>query len=61
LSDGFEVLEELALNLRSSWNHRADALWEEIDPEMWRDTGIRNARESTHALMREGLIRSAAR
>jgi len=39
LNDGFDVLEELALNLRSSWNHRADALWEEIDPEMWRDTG----------------------
>jgi starch phosphorylase len=38
-TDGFEVLRELALNLRSSWNHRADALWEQIDPEMWRETG----------------------
>jgi starch phosphorylase len=33
------VLEELALNLRSSWNHRADELWEQIDPDMWRETG----------------------
>jgi glycogen phosphorylase len=39
LSNGFEVLEELALNLRSAWNHKADALWEEIDPELWRETG----------------------
>ena len=37
--DGFDMLRELALNLRSSWNHRADALWEQIDPEMWRETG----------------------
>jgi len=37
--DGLEVLEELAQNLRSAWNHQADALWEEIDPELWRETG----------------------
>lgn len=37
--DGFEVLQELALNLRSAWNHKADALWKEIDPELWRETG----------------------
>ncbi len=37
--DGFELLENLALNLRSAWNHRADELWERIDPEMWRETG----------------------
>ncbi len=35
---GVDVLTELAFNLRSSWNHRADALWEAIDPEMWRAT-----------------------
>jgi starch phosphorylase len=39
VSDGIDVLRELALNLRSSWNHKADALWEEIDPELWRETG----------------------
>ena len=37
-SDGIEILRELAFNLRSSWNHKADALWEEIDAELWRAT-----------------------
>jgi starch phosphorylase len=37
--DGFELLQELAFNLRSAWNHLADALWERIDAEMWRETG----------------------
>jgi starch phosphorylase len=30
-----ELLGELALNLRSSWNHSADELWARIDPELW--------------------------
>jgi starch phosphorylase len=38
-TDGFEILVELALDLRSAWNHRADRLWEEIDATMWRETG----------------------
>ena len=37
--EGFEVLAELAFDSRSSWNHQADELWEEISPELWRDTG----------------------
>jgi glycogen phosphorylase len=32
---GIDVLTELALNLRSSWNHGADELWAQIDPELW--------------------------
>jgi hypothetical protein len=32
-------LAVLALDLRWSWNHAADALWETVDPEMWRATG----------------------
>jgi len=36
---GSEILQELAFNLRSAWNHRADELWAEIDPELWRETG----------------------
>lgn len=32
------VLEELALNLRSSWNHRTDLIWRQLDPELWRST-----------------------
>ncbi len=38
-SDGFESLRELALNLRSVWNHRTDSLWERIDRELWEETG----------------------
>lgn len=32
---GYDTLEELALNLRSSWNHRADTIWQRLDPELW--------------------------
>jgi starch phosphorylase len=38
-SEGLEALRELAFDLRSSWNHRADTLWQRIDPELWRETG----------------------
>jgi starch phosphorylase len=37
--DGFEALRELALNLRSVWNHHTDFLWERIDPDLWGETG----------------------
>lgn len=30
-----EILQELALNLRWSWSHRADCIWQELDPELW--------------------------
>ncbi|PKM11667.1 MAG: DUF3417 domain-containing protein [Gammaproteobacteria bacterium HGW-Gammaproteobacteria-3] len=33
--DGFEALAELALDMRSAWNHAADALWRQLDPEQW--------------------------
>jgi glycogen phosphorylase len=32
---GYDSLEILALNLRSYWNHRADAIWYQLDPELW--------------------------
>lgn len=32
---GFDSLAELALDLRWSWNHGADHLWEQLDPELW--------------------------
>ena len=28
-------LSDLALDLRWSWNHVADELWKQIDPELW--------------------------
>jgi len=36
--EGFESLAELALNLRWSWNHRADQVWRQIDPIQWKHT-----------------------
>ena len=35
LPEGLEGLAELALDLRWSWSHATDALWERIDPELW--------------------------
>ena len=35
LPEGLEGLAELALDLRWSWSHTADPLWERIDPELW--------------------------
>ena len=39
MDDPFDLLRDIALNLRSAWNHRTDVLWEQIDPDLWRDTG----------------------
>jgi hypothetical protein len=33
--DGFESLSELALDLRSSWNHATDSVWIRLDPVLW--------------------------
>ena len=33
--DGFSSLAELALDLRWSWNHRADEVWKQLDPALW--------------------------
>ncbi len=38
-SAGFDALAELALNMRWSWNHRADKLWRQLDPALWDLTG----------------------
>lgn len=32
---GYASLESLALNLRSSWNHSADVIWQQLDSELW--------------------------
>ncbi|HZD39779.1 MAG TPA: DUF3417 domain-containing protein, partial [Terriglobales bacterium] len=36
--DGFDDLVELALDLRWSWNHAADELWQDLDPALWEAT-----------------------
>ncbi len=33
--EGIEDLIELALDLRGTWEHAADELWEQLDPELW--------------------------
>jgi len=35
---GYDSLEDLALNLRSSWNHSTDTIWRQLDPELWEMT-----------------------
>lgn len=36
--DGFDLLAELALNMRWSWNHASDDIWRELDSELWEIT-----------------------
>ncbi len=33
--EGFDSLGELALDLRWSWSHAADEVWQQLDPDMW--------------------------
>ena len=33
--EGFDALAELALDMRWSWNHAADDVWEQLDPVLW--------------------------
>jgi starch phosphorylase len=30
--EGFDSLTELALDMRSSWNHATDQVWRQLDP-----------------------------
>jgi glycogen phosphorylase len=39
MPEGFDLLAQLALDLRSSWNHQGDALWDAIDSQLWHETG----------------------
>jgi starch phosphorylase len=36
--EGFDSLAELALDMRWSWNHRADEVWRQLDPALWEFT-----------------------
>ena len=33
--EGFNSIAELALDLRSSWNHATDDVWRQLDPVLW--------------------------
>ena len=34
-AEGFDSLSELALDLRSSWDHATDQVWRQLDPVLW--------------------------
>ena len=34
-AEGFDTLAELALDMRSSWNHATDQVWRQLDPVLW--------------------------
>ena len=36
--EGFDSLAELALDMRSSWNHATDQVWRQLDPVLWEVT-----------------------
>ena len=36
--EGFDALAELALDIRWSWNHSADEMWRELNPDLWERT-----------------------
>jgi len=36
--EGAELLAELAMDVRWSWNHAADYIWRELDPALWEST-----------------------
>ena len=38
LPDDFEPLINLALDLRLTWTHGGDKIWEALDPEIWEET-----------------------
>lgn len=56
--EGFEYLAELALDLRSSWNHGADDVWRQLDPVLWNCT--HNPWVVLQAVSRDRLQRMSA-
>lgn len=34
-TEAFDSLTELALNMRSTWNHSTDQLWRQLNPNLW--------------------------
>jgi starch phosphorylase len=34
-TEGLDALVELALDMRWSWNHAADEVWRQLDPDLW--------------------------
>ncbi|OIR06585.1 maltodextrin phosphorylase [mine drainage metagenome] len=36
--EGFNSLSELALDIRSTWSHATDQVWQQLNPELWSQT-----------------------
>ena len=56
--EGYADLAELALDLRWSWNHAADPVWRQLDPELWELT--HNAWVVLQTVSRAGIERNMA-
>jgi len=56
--EGFDTLSELALDMRSSWNHAADQVWRQLDPVLWELT--RNPWVVLQTVSRDKLERDLA-
>lgn len=56
--EGFDALAELALDMRWSWNHATDGVWQRLDPELWELT--HNAWVVLHTVSRDQLERLLA-
>ncbi len=56
--EGFDSLAELALDMRSSWNHATDQVWRQLDPVLWEIT--HNPWGVLQAVSREKLQRDLA-
>ncbi len=50
---GYELLKQLTENLHWSWNRSSDALWEKLNPELWKLT--RNPKDVLQVASREKL------
>jgi len=56
--EGFDTLSELALDMRSAWNHGADEIWRQLDTPLWELT--RNPWVVLQTISREKLQRVLA-
>ena len=58
LPTGLAALTELAMDLRWTWNHGTDALWQRLDPALWAAT--RHPGEVLQTISRERLAAALA-
>ena len=55
--DGFDMLAELALNMRWCWNHATDPVWRRLDPKLWEDVYKRQIVQLVVLVIAEYLLR----